>query len=268
MSVLPPNTSTAQAKLIQRALNEKTGASLTVDGQFGPKSVAALATFQQKNNLPLTGVYDAATQALVAPFIAQKYLNATEIAQAAHALGVDVPAVQTVCQVETNGAGFFNNGQCAILFERVQFYKAMAAVTPAAQLAQLVQQYPNIINPQTGGYMGGVAEWGRLQQAQQLNNDLALRSASWGLFQIMGYNYVSCGYSSVEAFVTDMMNDEGKQLKAFVTFLQDDMHGRRQLALQQHDWLNFALLYNGPNEAQTNPPYHARLATAYVQLTA
>jgi peptidoglycan hydrolase-like protein with peptidoglycan-binding domain len=272
MSVLPPNTSTAQAKLIQRALNEKTGASLTVDGQFGPKSVAALATFQQQNKLPLTGVYDAATQALLAPFIAQKYLSAASYQRAAQELGTDSATVQTVCQVETSGAGFFNNGQCTILFERAQFYRTLCTVLPVATVNQISAQNPNLVNSQAGGYQGGPAEWARLKQAQTVciengvNPDLALRCASWGLFQIMGYYYIQAGYKSIQDFTSAMQVNETNQLEAFVSYVQDMNDGAMVAALRSHSWTSFANQYNGSAQHTTNN-YDGKLASAYKQLT-
>ncbi|WP_144106614.1 N-acetylmuramidase domain-containing protein [Paraburkholderia sp. BCC1886] len=265
MSVLPAGTTTAQAKLIQRALNEKTSSNLVIDGNLGPASVACLDSFQSASGLPVSGCYDTATAAILDPFIAQKYLSASSYSEAAGLLGTDAATVQTVCQVETSGAGFFNNGQCTILFERSQFYKAMKAVTPAAELSQLVASYPNIINPVGGGYLGGEAEWGRLQQAQTLNSDLALRSASWGLFQIMGYYYVQCGYQSAEAFTTAMQTSETLQLDAFVEFVKDENGGSMLTALTSHNWVSFAEQYNGSNEHAQND-YDDKLARAYSAL--
>jgi hypothetical protein len=196
MSALPSGTTTATAKLIQRALNEKTGSTLGIDGSFGPQSVAALSVFQNQNGLPITGVYDAATQALLAPFIASKYLTLTSYQQAAQELGTDAATVETVCQVETSGSGFNNNGSCVILFERYQFYRTLLTVLPQATVNTIVAQNPNLCNTSSGGYQGGASEWNRLHAAQAIctqygvSPDLALRCASWGLFQIMGYYYI------------------------------------------------------------------------------
>jgi peptidoglycan hydrolase-like protein with peptidoglycan-binding domain len=273
MSALPSGTSTTQAKLIQRAINEKTGSNLVIDGGFGNQSIAALTLYQQQNNLPTTGVYDAATQALLAPFIAQKYLSATSYQQAAQELGTDAATVQTVCQVETSGAGFFNNGQCTILFERAQFYRSLCTVLPAATVNAIMAQFPNLVNTATGGYQGGPAEWTRLQAAQEICNqnnvspDLALRCASWGLFQIMGYYYMQCGYSTVEAFTAAMMVSEAKQLEAFVTYVQDMNGGHMAQALLAHNWVSFATQYNGSNEHVQND-YDDKLANAYRALSA
>ncbi|HLI12326.1 MAG TPA: peptidoglycan-binding domain-containing protein [Alphaproteobacteria bacterium] len=52
----------ASVKSLQDALN-KQGASLTVDGKMGPKTRAALKSFQQAHGLKATGHVDKATKA-------------------------------------------------------------------------------------------------------------------------------------------------------------------------------------------------------------
>jgi hypothetical protein len=271
MSALPSGTTNAQAKLIQRALNEKTGLNLTVDGNFGPMSVNALKAYQQLNHLPQTGIYDAATQGLLAPFIAQKYLTLADYQQAAQALSLDVAAVQAVCTVETSGAGFFNNGQCTILYERHQMFRTLGTVMSPAQVQQLSAQYPNLVNATPGGYIGGAAEWGRLTQMESiltgmgLDEGLAMRCCSWGLFQIMGYYYIQCGYPSVKEFVAALQVSEHNQLLAFVEYLKDMNGGSMLTALRNHDWTGFANQYNGRNQhAQNN--YDGKMAAAYQAL--
>jgi peptidoglycan hydrolase-like protein with peptidoglycan-binding domain len=272
MSALPSGTTTATAKLIQRALNEKTGSTLGIDGSFGPQSIAALSVFQNQNGLPITGVYDAATQALLAPFIASKYLTLTSYQQAAQELGTDAATVETVCQVETSGAGFNNNGSCVILFERYQFYRTLLTVLPQATVNTIVAQNPNLCNTSGGGYQGGAAEWTRLQAAQAIctqygvQPDLALRCASWGLFQIMGYYYMQCGFTNIEDFTNAMQVNESNQLEAFVNYVKDMNGGNMLHALVSHNWVSFATQYNGVNE-HTQNNYDGKLAAAYQTLS-
>jgi hypothetical protein len=267
MSALPADTTATQTKLIQRALNEKTNSNLTIDGDFGAESISVLEQFQQENNLPATGVYDAATQALLGPFITQKYLSEDSFEQAAQTLGISSAAVQAVCEVETSGAGFFNNGQATILFERSQFYRMLCQVMTQDQVDALAQQQPDIVNSVPGGYIGGEAEYGRLQQAQAINSDLALRACSWGLFQIMGYYYIQCGYTTVEDFVNSMQTSETLQLDAFVTYMKDQDNGEMVTDLATQNWTGFALLYNGEDEHAEND-YDGKLAEAFAALTA
>jgi peptidoglycan hydrolase-like protein with peptidoglycan-binding domain len=268
MPALPSGTSSTQAQQIQRALNEKTGASLKIDGQFGPLSISALQKYQNQIGVTVTGVYDSATQVILGPFMAQKYLSQTSFQQAAQRLGVDVATVQAVCQVEAKGAGFLDNGQCIILFERHQLYKQLASLIPSAKLSQLVGQYPTLINASAGAYLGGAAEWTRLSQAQQIikgsgvDPAVAFRACSWGLFQIMGHWFAELGYASVTDYVNAMQMSESHQLDAFVRFVMNMNSGAMLRYLKAKDWLHFALQYNG-QAAVTMNNYPQKLKDAY-----
>ncbi|MGF6603707.1 hypothetical protein P3T23_008461 [Paraburkholderia sp. GAS448] len=271
MPALPSGTSSTQARQIQRALNEKTGASLKVDGQFGPLSISALQKYQTQIGVPVTGIYDSATQAILAPFMARKYLGDAAFQQAAAKLGVDVATVQAVCQVEAKGAGFLDNGQCIILFERAQLHRQLLPLLPSAKLSQLVSQYPTLINTAAGAYLGGAAEWTRLSQAQQIikgcgvDPAVAYRACSWGLFQIMGYYFAELGYASVTDYVNAMQMSESHQLDAFVRFVTNMNSGAMLRYLKAQDWLHFALQYNG-QAAVTMNNYPQKLQDAYTAL--
>ncbi|MBB5409391.1 hypothetical protein HDG34_003332 [Paraburkholderia sp. HC6.4b] len=271
MPALPSGTSSTQARQIQRALNEKTGASLKIDGQFGPLSISALQKYQSQIGVPVSGIYDSATQAILAPFMAQKYLGAAAFQQAAAKLGVDVATVQAVCQVEAKGAGFLDNGQCIILFERAQLYRQLVPLLPSAKLSQLVSQYPTLINTTAGAYLGGAAEWTRLSQAQQIikgggvDPGVAYRACSWGLFQIMGYWFAELGYANVTDYVNAMQMSESHQLDAFVRFVTNMNSGAMLRYLKAKDWLHFALQYNG-QAAVTMNNYPQKLQDAYAAL--
>lgn len=249
---------------VQKFLNQNCqnlSKSLTIDGNLGPMSGAALSLYQGQNGLPQSGVYDAATQALAEPTILSMYVQTADIRAAAQALGVDVPAVMAVGMTETSGSGFFNNKTCAILFERHKFYAALqSAGVSAAQLASYVAQYPNIVNPTPGGYVGGPGEWSRYNAAALINVAGAQSSISMGLFQIMGGNYTYCGFSSVGSYFLAMETNEKAQLTAFVSFIQNYMNGALQTALQNHAWATFAQYYNGPAQVAT---YSAKMSSNF-----
>ena len=95
--------------------------------------------------------------------------------------------------------------------------------------------------------------------AQQIEPDSAVESASWGLFQIMGFHWRTLGYTSAEAFAAAMTESEGRQLDAFVRFIKADAGLHR--ALRSKDWSDFARRYNGPNYASNK--YDVKLAAAY-----
>jgi len=111
-------------------------------------------------------------------------------------------------------------------------------------------------------YKGGVEEWDRLNRAIEINEDAALCSASFGMFQLMGYQHLKCGCDSVQDFASKMEESEVSQLTLFANFLKSNPAMLK--ALSNHDWVSFARLYNGPTYAQNR--YDDKLAKAYNSL--
>ncbi|WP_028627676.1 N-acetylmuramidase family protein [Metapseudomonas resinovorans] len=186
-----------------------------------------------------------------------KRLGQQDYIDAAPALGVPVAAVKAVVTVESRGNGFYTDGRPVILFERHVFRRQLAKRNIPTQLLEL--QHPEIVNAKAGGYRGGAAEHDRLDAAAKINRDAALESASWGLFQLMGFHWQPLGFSTLQAFVNAMYRSEGDQLQAFVAFVKANpgMHA----ALKARDWAKFARLYNGAEYARN--AYDQKLAEAY-----
>lgn len=112
-------------------------------------------------------------------------------------------------------------------------------------------------------YVGGEGEWVRLYKAMQLDREAALKSASVGRYQIMGFNYAVAGFSSVEAFWDAMKESERRQLDAFVTFIQTSKlaPALRQISNIHADCAPFARGYNGSAYAENQ--YHVKIARAH-----
>lgn len=246
---------------IQKAINEKAKQTLTPDGQFGAKSVAALKVFQKQSNIPATGVYDAATFALLDGFIREKYITLASIQSAAKALGVLPAHIRTICSVESAGSGFLPGGKATILFERQHFLVALKKKFTAAKIAEWTVANGDIINPVRGGYLGGEAEYTRFNRAFRIDSESAIYGTSFGMFQVMGFNYVSAGYTSLTRYYSDMIASETKQLIAFVAFLETYKGGKCLTALKAQDWATFALNYNGNDYKANN--YDTKLAAAF-----
>lgn len=168
-------------------------------------------------------------------------------------LGVSVAAVKAVTKVESRGSGFLPTGEPKILFERHWMYKLLKAKTGKEPAVN------DVCNPKSGGYLGGAAEHKRLAKAVMMDRECALQSASWGLFQIMGFHWKALGYESVQKFINDQYKSESKQLETFVKFLK--INPGMISAMKSRDWAKFARLYNGPAYAQNK--YDIKLAEAY-----
>jgi len=177
-------------------------------------------------------------------------LDDAAIASAAAKVGCEAAAIRAVIDVESRG-GFLPDKRPKILFERHYFSRLTKCRFDAA--------HPDISNAKWGGYgPGGANQYDRLARAIALDRDAALRSASWGLFQIMGDHCTSLGYSDAEAFVAAMVSGEAAQLDAFVGFVKKN---RLDDELVRHDWAAFARGYNGP--AYRENRYDTKLAAAY-----
>lgn len=178
-------------------------------------------------------------------------LTIEDFAKAACELDVEVSALLAVDAIESRGHGFLTSGEPVILFERHIFSRLTHG--------KYDKTHPSISNPKPGGYgAAGQNQHTRMQQAVELHRDAALKSASWGRFQIMGFNYGVAGHASLQSFINAMFSSEKAQLDAFVSFIRaNDL----DVPLRQRNWSAFARGYNGPAYAKHN--YHGRLKAAY-----
>ena len=176
---------------------------------------------------------------------------------AATGLSVDPATVRAVTEVESRGTGFLLDSRPVILFERhIMFRRLTGAGRDSALLSRFL---PSVINSTPGGYLGGSEEHDRLYLARQVDPIAAIESASWGLFQIMGFHWERLGYTSAQDFERQMCESERQHLDAFVRFVitSPQIH----MALRKQDWTAFAAGYNGPAFAKNH--YDKKLEAAY-----
>lgn len=178
-------------------------------------------------------------------------LTEAGIARTAARIGCEIACVRALVAVETLGSGFLKDGRPALLYERHIFSRRTKG--------QFDDRYPDISNPVRGGYgPAGEAQWNKLYRAMQLDPVAAQESCSWGLGQIMGFNWQLTGERSLWGFVHAMFNNEDAQLALMAEFivksgLNDELRDKR--------WAAFAQGYNGP--AFRDNEYDTKLAAAY-----
>lgn len=188
-------------------------------------------------------------------------LQEQDFQDAARRLRCDVPAIRAVAEVESSGSGFLADGRPRILFEGHIFSRYTKGIYNA--------NYPDISYPKwdvskyakgPNAEARGQGEWARLIRAKMLNERAALFSASYGMFQIMGFNHSLCGYTSVDTFVEDMGESARNHLLAFCEYI---VHVRLDDELRNHYWKEFAKRYNGPMYQKNR--YDEKLALAYAR---
>jgi peptidoglycan hydrolase-like protein with peptidoglycan-binding domain len=290
MTIFAAGVTDPYIKLIQRALNETCHLQLSRDGNFGPATQGAFLSYAAKNGLtvPTDKSYSGVAADKLDVYISNRFLNAQDYVRSAQTLSCEVASVKAVKSVESGGEGFLMDGRSTILFERHIFKRrldaAMAAnanfiqalktklnvpTLPGLSLMANVQQflntnYADIYNASPGGYSGSAAnaagaEHDRLNRAAEIDPNIARESASWGLFQIMGYWWSNLHYSSVMDFTSKVDQSEHNQIDAFVLFIKNNTS--LLTAIQSKDWTSFARGYNGSNYSVNH--YDTKLATAY-----
>ncbi|MGH9821642.1 MAG: N-acetylmuramidase family protein [Blastocatellia bacterium] len=181
-------------------------------------------------------------------------LTDADYAKAAQELGCNVPAIHAVSDIEAPGGAFLDDGRPVILYESHQFH--------IATKGKFDSTHPDLSTPSWVHNYGpaGAHQYDRLEAAKALDQIAALSSTSWGKYQVMGSNFAPCGYGNVADFVQAMYASEANHLEVFVRYLQSTGIARD---LASHNWVSFALRYNGRGERANQ--YDTKLAAAYAR---
>lgn len=177
-------------------------------------------------------------------------LTSADFARAARVLGCDHLAIQAVAQVEAPRGAFQQDGLPTILFERHWFSRLTKG--------RFDRVIPDLSNPKAGGYGTYAEQHTRLSIASGFDRDAALQAASWGMFQIMGFNHAKAGHLTLQGFINAMYRDEPAHLDAFVALIKS--FGLAD-ELRDHRWADFAAGYNGQNYRANQ--YDTKIAAAY-----
>ena len=169
-------------------------------------------------------------------------------------IGVGEDELHAVMEVEAAGSGFDSKGRPKMLFEPHIFWRLLGPGKARDKAAAEGLAYAKW---KPGAYPSD--SYPRLQKAMKINATIALMSASWGLFQIMGFNHGEAGYASPEEMIRDFMADEDNHVEAAVRFitnkkLDDDLRAHRWRAVE-----------NGYNGGGFNGAYARKLEKAYAK---
>lgn len=224
-------------------------------GSLGVNDRAAIATRSNQCGTPVGTQTEKIIRMVQCGGSPSKGIPDSDYQSAAESLGVDVASIKAIVAVETPRGAFDSMGRPTILFERHYFHKLTGGAYDAT--------YPSISNSSSGGYGKYSAQYSKIMAALELDEDAALKSASWGAFQIMGANHTAAGHASVRDFVIAMMESESNHLKAVTRFIKSNpaMHK----ALKGRDWAGFAKRYNGPKYSDNK--YDEKLRAKYAEFS-
>lgn len=180
-------------------------------------------------------------------------LTDLDIATVGRRIDVGEDEVRAVIEVETAGGGFDAQGRPKMLFEPHVFWRELG---PGQK--RVAAEAQGLAYPWWGTIKYPVDSYPRLERAIQVSASAALRSASWGLGQVMGFNHRAAGFANPGDMVTAFCDSEAAGLEAMVAFIESE---GLDDDLRRHDWSGFARGYNGAGYAAHG--YHTRLAAAF-----
>ena len=248
----------ADVRLIQQLLANH-GPAVAVNGQADAATIKAIEDFQRANFGSADGRVDPGGRSWNAlNSVGPKDPRMTKLAKD---YNIEVALILAIKSVESRGSGYLPDGRPKILFEGHIFWGELkkAGINPESH----VRGNEDILFPKWDKtkYKGNAAEYPRLERAMKIHRTAALKSASWGEFQIMGFNHKTAGYPDVESFVEAMKVPAGtNNLNALLGFLKGN-NLLRHVQGNSKDWDAFARGYNGPGYKENN--YHNKLRDAY-----
>lgn len=180
-------------------------------------------------------------------------LSQSDYEKAADDYQLEAALIHAVAFVESGGmSGFDDKGRPKILFEAHIFHKKTQG--------RYQRRYPYLSQPtwELGKAYYKWDQWTRMYEAMRLDLEAAWSSASWGMFQIMGFNH--SGWDNVSDFVQAMFISEAMHLKSFLDFCRSA--GLIEV-LRKKEWASFARAYNGDKYAENK--YDQKLQNAYTK---
>ncbi len=184
------------------------------------------------------------------------------ISSAAIKFGIEPGLIYSVYQVESSGNGFLLSGKPKILFEGHIFWRQLTlSGMSEIEIEKLARNHESILYKKWTRkfyYKDGELEYKRLEAARLINENAANCSASWGAFQIMGFNYRSCGFHSVNDFVVAHSKGIDEHINSFFNFL---ISTKLFEHLKNKNWDIFSRMYNGPDYRKND--YNKKLIKMY-----
>lgn len=178
----------------------------------------------------------------------------------AAALGVPAERFYGVMAAESGGKPYSDVGAVVIRFEPHVFLRRSGATVLLPGMSAPTSEEGR------RRHGGQAAEWDAFRRAWEINPEAAAASTSYGVGQIMGFNFGTTGYPSAVAMYNDVVQRPMAQFDVFVNFIRNSP--RIYSALAAGDYPTFVRYYNGAAVGSAaNDDYVSRMLAAQQQFT-
>lgn len=189
--------------------------------------------------------------------------------QLAQEFGIEPELIQAVMEVESAGSGFFTDWEgkqrIKIQFEPHWFVKLLKREGFSARYTRSkrgsYKVYVSEVFILENRVERQLEEWDAFIKATRVSKEIAHLSTSWGLGQVMGFNYKLAGFDKVTDMVDAFEESELNQARGMMMFIKNK--GLIKY-LKEKDYGRFAYFYNGSGYKKYN--YDERIKSAYKRL--
>lgn len=220
------------------------------DGISGPHTIKSIRAYQRASGLDDDGVAGPLSMRAARDdgWVFEGSPTSAQV-EAANSLGIPVEVIQTIESVESGGR------PSAIRFEPHLFLRHRPS---------LCCDIPFTRGPKGFSVTRSETDQSAFEHAFELDPEAAVKSTSWGLYQVLGSHLIKAYGGSpqlgVDSFYADPLEASYKML---VSWFKGN---RRALdAARAKDWAELAKRYNGPGNAEK---YSAALEREYAKVTA
>ena len=182
-------------------------------------------------------------------------------------LNVEKEVLKAVAIVESKGEGFVNDEagrrRAKILLERHKMYRHLRGKISQERLSSLVRQHPRVIYPEYGEYGIEQEQFRKLEIAKSIDETAAIKSCSWGEFQVLGEYFKNGGYSTPQELEIAMNQCSLQQFLYFQSYLKIT---KPQVArnMRVRNWGKIAFYYNGSDYKRN--AYDVKMECEYERL--
>ncbi|WP_319530835.1 N-acetylmuramidase domain-containing protein [uncultured Cohaesibacter sp.] len=185
----------------------------------------------------------------------------TTIEAFASRIGCEVTVLRAILEVESGGDDYDDQGRLIILPEKHVFHRQLPkSLRKKALSLRLSASKWSRANYKGLGGKGSDQRWNLMERWARLDEEAALKSASYASFQGMGFNHRLCGYATVSEYVLSLAQSSTHCVEAFLSFLENSGLADE---LREKDWEGIARRYNGSGQVAY---YSSLMRKAYARL--
>ena len=187
-----------------------------VSGKYDTTMEERVSLFQMTNGLEVNACMDDVTWSKLFARVGKEIakidnmlLKDDFITQKALENDLSPAAVKAVIKVESRGRGFNRDEKEIILFEGHIFWKELNNI--GIDPYSILRGNEDILYKKPNYKYYNRPQYPRLEKAKDIDEVVALKSASYGMFQVMGFNYKLAGFTDVENMVNTLSKNEKNQ---------------------------------------------------------